>query len=201
MVVPGGEQVFEIPGDEPEPVAPPSPIETAPAPEAPSFAEPLVPELPPAQEDFAPIEPPAIQAPSVSEPLVPEPPPAQEDFTPIEPPSPPHETAAPAVVPPPSPVPDEIETPTMAELYASQGHFERAIAVYRNLLVRSPNETQYRERIEELEMLRIAAASKPPVSPAQAPAAGGDGPVSGARQKTIEILGEWLDAIRRSREA
>ena len=102
----------------------------------------------------------------------------------------------------PLPIMDEIETPTMAELYASQGHFDRAVAVYRNLLVRSPNETPYRERIEELEMLASAAALPKARAPhSESRNVSGDGLSAEARQNTIEILDEWLDAIRRSREA
>ncbi len=104
--------------------------------------------------------------------------------------------------PPGVPEVDEIETPTMAELYASQGHFDRAVAVYRNLLVRSPNETQYRERIEELEMLGNAAAlPKAPAAPAPSREAGEDGLSAESMKKTIGVLSEWLDAIRKSREA
>jgi len=103
---------------------------------------------------------------------------------------------------PQSPVADEIETPTMAELYASQGHFDRAVAVYRNLLARNPNETQYRERIEELEMLANAAAlPQTPVPSAPSPEAAGDGLTDESRTKTIGVLSDWLDAIRGSREA
>ena len=103
---------------------------------------------------------------------------------------------------PQSPVADEIETPTMAELYASQGHFDRAVAVYRNLLARNPNETQYRERIEELEMLANAEAlPKTPVPSAPSPEAVRDGLTDESRTKMIGVLSDWLDAIRKSREA
>ena len=140
-------------------------------------------------------EPPLTPAPSIEEPpSIPEPAfvegPLGEAPVPLEP--------APAAVP----VMDEIETPTMAELYATQGHFDRAVAVYRNLLVRSPDEAQYRERIEELEMLATAAAlPKVPVAPARSPALGEDGLSDESREKVIGALSGWLDAIRRSREA
>ncbi len=101
-----------------------------------------------------------------------------------------------------SPVVDEIETPTMAELYASQGHFDRAVAVYRNLLARNPNETQYRDRIEELKMLANAAALPETAVPrALSPEAVGDGLTDESRTKTIGVLSSWLEAIRKSREA
>ena len=147
-------------------------------------------------------EPPPTPVPAL--PTIEEPPPAPLEASPA---------AGPAddVATPPSPEPpvvpevpevDEIETPTMAELYASQGHFDRAVAVYKNLLVRSPNETQYRERIEELEMLASAAAlPKAPAARDLSREAGEDGLSPETRKRTIGVLSEWLDAIRKSREA
>ena len=101
----------------------------------------------------------------------------------------------------PTPTSDAIETPTMAELYASQGHFDKAVLVYRNLLTRDPNETQYLERIEELEMLASASADSATLVPAAFSEARGDGLSESGRQQTIDVLEQWLDGIRRSREA
>ncbi len=214
---PDGEEVFELAGDEPEspppeparvqepflaaPEPPSPPLEPAPAMDADELGAPLPQEpfLAAPEPPSPPLEPaPAMgSADELGAPL------PQEPFLAApEPPSPPLEPG-PAVgsadeVGTPLPIMDEIETPTMAELYASQGHFDRAVAVYRNLLVRSPNETPYRERIEELEMLASAAA----LPKARAPhSESRDGLSAEARQNTIEILDEWLDAIRRSREA
>ena len=105
--------------------------------------------------------------------------------------------------PPAEPIPaggDTIETPTMAELYASQGHFDKAVLVYRNLLARDPNETQYLERMEELEMLANATADSAAAVPAATSEARGDGLTESGRRQTIEVLEQWLDGIRRSRE-
>ena len=155
---PEGEKVFEIAGVEPAytPAPAPAPIEEPPSAPDPAF----------------------VQGPLVA---APEPPSAPVEPAPAAEPE--DEVATPSPVPP---VLDEIETPTMAELYASQGYFDRAVAVYRNLLVRSPNETQYRERIEELEMLANAAAlPKAPVPPAESREPGGDGLSTESRKKTI----------------
>lgn len=95
----------------------------------------------------------------------------------------------------------DIETETMAELYASQGHFDRAVLVYRNLLVRDPNETKYLERIEELEMLANASAESAPAAPGGRVEPRGDAPEDPATRETIEVLEQWLDVIRRSRRA
>ena len=93
------------------------------------------------------------------------------------------------------------DTPTMAEIYASQGHFEQAITVYRNLLARNPQATQYQDRIKELSILAQAAAEVPAASPAAAPASSPSEIPGESRQKTIEVLEQWLSAIRKSREA
>lgn len=93
------------------------------------------------------------------------------------------------------------ETPTMAEIYASQGHFEQAMTVYRNLLARNPQATQYQDRIEELSILAQAAADVPGASLAAAPASPRSELPSESRQKTIGVLEQWLVAIRKSRGA
>jgi hypothetical protein len=138
-----------------------------------------------------PMEPPPMEPPPVVE-AAPEPPPMEA--TPVEPI--PFEPSAPR--PPPSAPEGDIDTPTMAELYATQGHFDKAVAVYRNLLAREPNATQYLERIEELEMLAKASADSTPAARLEARDSGMSD--SGTRQ-TIDVLERWLEEIRRSRRA
>jgi tetratricopeptide (TPR) repeat protein len=115
-------------------------------------------------------------------------------------PLPPAPQAAPSAPPPPRPSPPvaEIETPTMAEIYASQGHFDQALAVYRKIIERHPNETQYQERIEELLMLARAAADRAAPAPAsrRSPSDSFE-----ADERTIRVLEDWLAAIRKSRGA
>lgn len=86
----------------------------------------------------------------------------------------------------------------MAEIYANQGHFDQALAVYGKIIERHPNETQYRERFEELLMLsRAAKAQKEPSATPRHPAADS----FAADERTIRVLTDWLAAIRKSREA
>jgi hypothetical protein len=49
------------------------------------------------------------------------------------------------------PEPDPLQTPTMAELYVEQGLTERALEVYRALLLRDPEDPQILARVAELE--------------------------------------------------
>ncbi|MGH9332938.1 MAG: hypothetical protein ACRD21_04225, partial [Vicinamibacteria bacterium] len=108
---------------------------------------------------------------------------APEASAPTLPPPPAKAAAAPAA---------EIETPTMAEIYANQGHFDQALAVYRRLIERQPNESKYRERVDELVMLARGAQR-----PGRAAAADS----FDARERTLRVLEDWLEAIRRSRGA
>jgi len=151
--------------------APPPAARVSPPPPAPAFTE---------------IEPEALLEPTIFDP------------GPISPPAAKPPPPAPAPAARPAPPVAEIETPTMAEIYASQGHFDRALAVYRRIIERHPNETQYRERIEELLMLsRAAGAPNAPSATSGRPAADS----FEADERTIRVLTDWLEAIRKSRGA
>lgn len=67
----------------------------------------------------------------------------------IEPPA-----AAPAAEPTPpapaTPAGDGEATPTLAEIYAQQGHFEKAIAIYQKLVADSPENAAYKVKLDEL---------------------------------------------------
>jgi len=157
----------------------------------------------PPPEPIAPaVAEPEPEAPAVAEPEpTPTPEVTVEPIPVVEPPEdPPVEIAESSELAPPS-EPSDMETPTMAELYAEQGHWDKAIVVYRNLLARDPGAAQYLERITELEMLSQAsvAPEPPPVAPS-----GPQDVVSPAAPKLssgtkVEALEHWLEAIRRSR--
>ena len=82
----------------------------------------------------------------------------------------------------------------MAEIYASQGHFDQALAVYRRIVERQPNETQYRDRIEELLMLAREASA--PRAPSMR-----TGDSYETDERTVQVLEDWLEAIRKTRGA
>lgn len=54
-----------------------------------------------------------------------------------------------------------VYTETMAEVYARQGLYERAIDVYRELLTQRPDDTRLRERLREVEATASAEAAAP----------------------------------------
>jgi tetratricopeptide (TPR) repeat protein len=171
----------------------PPPKTAAPAAPAPPKPSPPSP-LPAAFED---MEAENLYEPTIQEPFVFPPPVEVAAPSPPEPPPPPAPVAPIAPQPPPRPVP-EIETATMAEIYASQGHIDQALAVYRKLVERNPAETRYGDRIEELLMLsRAAGENREPAGAAASSRNPADG--SDADERTIQVLEDWLEAIRRSR--
>ena len=99
----------------------------------------------------------------------------------------------PAVPESPSP---GMSTATMAELYASQGHLEQALSVYREILAKEPNDNKVRQRVEELTMLVHAQTEAGPSIPSKGkmePRSDGQ-----ALTETVRILEGWLAAIRKS---
>jgi len=55
--------------------------------------------------------------------------------------------------------PAEVVTETMAELYARQGFYDRAIEVYRQLIDQVPDDVRLRERLREIEALDATATA------------------------------------------
>jgi tetratricopeptide (TPR) repeat protein len=56
---------------------------------------------------------------------------------------------------PPAATTSSIVTPTLAEIYASQGEYDEAVEAYRKLIVQRPDETdRYEKRIAQLDQLK-----------------------------------------------
>ena len=88
-----------------------------------------------------------------------------------------------------------MSTATLAELYASQGHIEEALGVYRELAASNPDDIKFRQRVEELSMLTNAQTedeSHP--APEERSHLGTEG---SALRETIRILEGWLAAMRK----
>lgn len=45
----------------------------------------------------------------------------------------------------------KIVTPTLADIYLAQGHYERAIEIYEELMNRDPQNTFYRQRLSSIK--------------------------------------------------
>lgn len=48
----------------------------------------------------------------------------------------------------------EFETETMAQIYADQGHYEKAAVIYRRLLMRAPAREDLQDRLKVVENLQ-----------------------------------------------
>lgn len=84
-----------------------------------------------------------------------------------------------------------VKTATLAELYASQGHFGEALQIYRELQVSQPNDPKTSRRVKELERLLQSSAE---LDPAELDS----GLENEAMEATIRKLEGWLAAIRKS---
>lgn len=90
----------------------------------------------------------------------------------------------------------------MAELYASQGHLDQAIEVYRKLLEKSPDSMEYRTRLDELTMLLQATqVSAPPPPQRQGREDLSMDAADQTDREAIKALEGWLDNIRKSKDA
>ncbi|MHB8174040.1 MAG: tetratricopeptide repeat protein, partial [Nitrospirota bacterium] len=71
-----------------------------------------------------------------------------------EPTTAPGEISEPEAVPvPESGKKEAFETETLAELYIAQGFYDRAINIYKNLIIESPSDMRLRQKLEDLYLL------------------------------------------------
>jgi len=81
--------------------------------------------------------------------------------------------------------PEQLVTETMGDVYAAQGHHAEALHVYRQLLVRSPDDPRLQEKIERMERRR---SSEP------APTQRGYGAAQTGGQSVLSYFGDLLSA-------
>jgi hypothetical protein len=172
------------------PTPPPAPIEAPPVSTA-GETEPVdIPSIPPSLE-VPPAPPPTAEPPTIPARPEPDAVPLLGEKESIEAPQTPgepvQEPEAQASVP----------TATLGELYASQGHLEQALAVYRELLASQPSDPNLRKRVEELTIL-VQTKSEVPAPPSSQPEGGASEGDERMIRETISKLEGWLAAIRKS---
>lgn len=89
--------------------------------------------------------------------------------------------------------PAAMVTATMAELYAQQGFYDRAVGVYRQLMEQVPEDDRLRDRLAEMELLNRAAAEEAEAGESDAEAASvwtGPGGVAGGEETPYA----WADS-------
>ncbi|MBV5337509.1 MAG: tetratricopeptide repeat protein, partial [Deltaproteobacteria bacterium] len=93
---------------------------------------------------------------------------------------------------------DPLVTPTLAELYVSQGFLDKAIEMYRTILAAAPENKGALDRLTELEHLsRTAEAGQAAVAAVDLSASSVTVPAQGtADQAVVAILEGWLENIR-----
>jgi tetratricopeptide (TPR) repeat protein len=87
-----------------------------------------------------------------------------------------------------------VNTPTLAEIYARQGHTDRAIEIYEKVLAADPDDERSRSRLAELRR----GAPEPDLAAVAAPA-GGRSRQGGSTAEVIGRLERWLRSIQEGR--
>jgi len=92
--------------------------------------------------------------------------------------------------------PEELVSPTLAQLYLRQGHYDQAVRVYDELLRREPNNDSYRQA-HEMALALLQGKPSQPQSTSAAPNAGP--PADRPNNRLIERLQTWLHHIQQRR--
>jgi hypothetical protein len=97
--------------------------------------------------------------------------------------------------------PAELASPTLAELYFGQGHIQRAVEIYRQIVEREPSNERFRARLTELlAMERHLAAAERAVAPPALRSGTASLPSEARREalwRTIRQLEGMLSAVRK----
>jgi hypothetical protein len=97
-----------------------------------------------------------------------------------------------------------LATTTLAELYVSQGHLDRAVNVYRELVASNSDNLEFQSRLDELELL-VAASKEPERRSARSSGSSGATATAPSTDPNVRFLEDavrelegWLAAIGRS---
>ena len=96
-------------------------------------------------------------------------------------------------------VENELQTRTLADLYAEQGHYDKAIEIYERLVQENPDHVELRQRLDELKSIGLESVeSEPLLETEQSPEA--EGPYTGSPEQSIKRLETWLACMRTEKE-
>lgn len=73
---------------------------------------------------------------------------------------------------------DPLITETMAAIYEKQGHVDKAVEIYRQLLRQAPERTDLADRLADLEQHTLKAPQK----------------------ALVDLIGDWIELLLRVRE-
>lgn len=85
---------------------------------------------------------------------------------------------------------EEIITATLAELYFSQGFFERSIEIYKKLLTQHPDRQEWNTRLKQIQT--IVGAVQPDTRAASPQEGHSDTGGDNKRQRILATLEQWL---------
>lgn len=92
--------------------------------------------------------------------------------------------------------PEELVSPTLAQLYLRQGHYAQAVRVYDELLRREPHNDAYRQA-HDMALALLQGQPSQPQSASEAP--GTASPADRPNNRLIQRLQSWLDHIQQRR--
>lgn len=109
----------------------------------------------------------------------------------------------------PKPEEKEIESVTLADLYAKQGLVDKAIETYQHLLVKEPDNLEIKARLEQLILKRESERDikveksaeekeeKPPSVKEDIQEAKPSAPLDESKKEKVDTLSKWLENIRK----
>jgi cytochrome c-type biogenesis protein CcmH/NrfG len=103
---------------------------------------------------------------------------------------------------------DPLSTMTLAVLYEQQGFVDKALDIYRAILIDDPTNIEVQSRIASLELAEPSDVSTPPIMPEveeetfcmdiqELPPAAAVLPVNGSADNIVAVLEGWLENVRR----
>lgn len=96
----------------------------------------------------------------------------------------------------PAPRGGQLESPTLAELYMKQGHYQEAARIWANLLAKRPGDAAILARLSTCQQMMGGTPAAPAAKPAKT-AAAIPAPAAGNKTALLATLERWLANARR----